>query len=609
MPPSRHRPSTPTISKNRTKAKIELLEEAAALADARRREAPKDANGHYLYAFALGRYSQGISRGQGARARLWRQDQGRAAHRHQARTKHADAHTAYGAYQAEVIDKVGGIVAGMTYGAKKDSAIEYYEKALKLFPESPITHIEYGNGLIMLFGKGRIADATRLYEKAAALKAAGRNGTPRRRIGEVGAGIIVAASPHGESHGSAQPDVRPRRGRDDRSNGHGRHGAGQGSGAAQGRAPGGGRAGCRRPPAKAGEDRHAAPHPRYRRAARRRCARPAFHFRFSTRRNSRRLFGGPLPARCGRHQERFESCRSSMSSSFRCRRPIASRRCWKARSTSNAARRPTPRARQAQVAFAYTTFVAGIKMLAKKSSNVNSVEDLRGKSVVVTKGTTSETIMKTMNEERLLKINLIVLQRPRRFLQGGERRHRCRPFPMDDVLLYGLISKAKKPPTNSPSWAVISPWRPYAIMLRKDEPGFEKIVNRALIDMFQSGEIPPHLRQVVQHQGPGRSAQPVPQGAFSRSELRILRGLDQASEFRNQGSEKTPRRAGRFLLGDRRGFFSGSRSPFARPWRHQREQHELLEFPPPTRSADVLGVRTQALVGDDPELQPRRCTK
>jgi tetratricopeptide (TPR) repeat protein len=69
-----------------------------------------------------------------------------------------------------VIDKVGGIVAGVTYGAKKDSAVEHYEKAVKLFPESPITRIEYGNGLIMLYGKARIADATKLYEQAAALK-------------------------------------------------------------------------------------------------------------------------------------------------------------------------------------------------------------------------------------------------------------------------------------------------------------------------------------------------------------------------------------------------------------------------------------------------------
>jgi tetratricopeptide (TPR) repeat protein len=154
------------------KAKLELLEEAMTLADERRRAAPKDANAQYLYAFALGRYSQGISvakalaQGYGGKIKdallaVLKLD-----------PKHAEAHTAYGAYQAEVIDKVGGLVAGMTYGAKKDSAVEHYEKAIKLYPESPITRIEYGNGLLMLFGKGRIAEATKLYEAAVALKPA-----------------------------------------------------------------------------------------------------------------------------------------------------------------------------------------------------------------------------------------------------------------------------------------------------------------------------------------------------------------------------------------------------------------------------------------------------
>ena len=82
--------------------------------------------------------------------------------------KHADAHIAYGSYQAEVVDKVGGIVAGMTYGAKKDSALEHFQKALKLNPESAIARIEYANGLILLFGKGRLADAEKLYKEAAA---------------------------------------------------------------------------------------------------------------------------------------------------------------------------------------------------------------------------------------------------------------------------------------------------------------------------------------------------------------------------------------------------------------------------------------------------------
>ena len=152
------------------KAKIALLEEAAALADARRREAPKDANAHYLYAFALGRYSQGISVVKALAQGFGGKIKEALLTALKLDAKHADAHTAFGAYQAEVIDKVGGIVAGMTYGAKKDSAIEHYEKALKLFPESPIARIEYGNGLIMLFGKSKIAEATKLYEQAAALK-------------------------------------------------------------------------------------------------------------------------------------------------------------------------------------------------------------------------------------------------------------------------------------------------------------------------------------------------------------------------------------------------------------------------------------------------------
>jgi predicted Zn-dependent protease len=71
-----------------------------------------------------------------------------------------------------VIDKVGGIVAGLTYGAKKDSALEHFERAAKLFPESPIVRIEYANGLIRLFGKTRLDDATKLYEQAAAAKPA-----------------------------------------------------------------------------------------------------------------------------------------------------------------------------------------------------------------------------------------------------------------------------------------------------------------------------------------------------------------------------------------------------------------------------------------------------
>jgi len=151
------------------KAKLALLEEAVSLAQERRGAAAKDANAHYMYAFALGRYGQGISVAKALTQGYGGKIKDALLTTMKLEPRHADANTAYGAYQAEVIDKVGGIVAGVTYGAKKDSAVEHYEKALKIFPESPIAHIEYANGLLMLFGKGRLADATKLYEKAASL--------------------------------------------------------------------------------------------------------------------------------------------------------------------------------------------------------------------------------------------------------------------------------------------------------------------------------------------------------------------------------------------------------------------------------------------------------
>jgi tetratricopeptide (TPR) repeat protein len=152
------------------KAKLSLFEEAAGWADERRGDAPKDANAHYLYAFALGRYGQGISVAKALAQGFGSKIKEALLTTLKLDPKHADAHIAYGSYQAEVINKVGGLVAGMTYGAKKDSAIEHFEKAVKLNPESAIARIEYANGLILLFGKGRIDDATSLYEEAAAMK-------------------------------------------------------------------------------------------------------------------------------------------------------------------------------------------------------------------------------------------------------------------------------------------------------------------------------------------------------------------------------------------------------------------------------------------------------
>jgi hypothetical protein len=76
-----------------------------------------------------------------------------------------------GTYHAEVIDKVGALVGGLTYGASRDAGEAHFRQALKLTPESPIAHLEFANGLVLMHGKKALADAAALYAKAAALKA------------------------------------------------------------------------------------------------------------------------------------------------------------------------------------------------------------------------------------------------------------------------------------------------------------------------------------------------------------------------------------------------------------------------------------------------------
>jgi len=156
-----------TYLENSEKAKLALLQEVAQRAEARTGEEPKEANAHYCLAYALGRYSQGISiakalsQGLGAKVKTALETTIRLS------PKHADAHIALGAFHAEIIDKVGSLL-GRTQGASKDAGLLHYKAALKLNPESAIAMIEYANGLVMLEGERRMKEATKLYEQAAA---------------------------------------------------------------------------------------------------------------------------------------------------------------------------------------------------------------------------------------------------------------------------------------------------------------------------------------------------------------------------------------------------------------------------------------------------------
>jgi hypothetical protein len=149
------------------KIKLAMFQEVVARAEAQAAAEPNNPNAHYWMAYALGRYSQGISvakalaQGLGAKVKAALETTIKLA------PKHADAHIALGAFHAEVIDKVGSLL-GKTQGASKATGLALYQQALKLTPASAIAMVEYANGLVMLEGEKRMADAEKLYADAAA---------------------------------------------------------------------------------------------------------------------------------------------------------------------------------------------------------------------------------------------------------------------------------------------------------------------------------------------------------------------------------------------------------------------------------------------------------
>lgn len=151
--------------------KLKRFEKAGELADAAIAALPDEANSHYRKAFALGRYSQGISIGKALTMGLANKVKAALDTTIKLAPKHAEAHLALAVFHAEVINKVGALIGGLTYGAKADQADAHIKTALKLTPNSPIAHVEHANVLLLLKGsKGEDAAADE-YEKAGKLKA------------------------------------------------------------------------------------------------------------------------------------------------------------------------------------------------------------------------------------------------------------------------------------------------------------------------------------------------------------------------------------------------------------------------------------------------------
>ena len=159
-----------TYLEKREKTRLDLYQEVAQRAQAQAALEPQNPNAYYWQAYALGRYSQGISVAKALAQGLGTRVKTALEQTIALQPRHADAHVALGAFHAEVIDKVGSLIGSMTYGARKDIGLTLFQDALRINLESAIGMIEYANALLMLEGDKMMKEATRWYQKAAAFK-------------------------------------------------------------------------------------------------------------------------------------------------------------------------------------------------------------------------------------------------------------------------------------------------------------------------------------------------------------------------------------------------------------------------------------------------------
>ena len=143
--------------------------------------------------------------------------------------------------------------------------------------------------------------------------------------------------------------------------------------------------------------------------------------------------------------------------------------------------------REKQVDFAITHFVASSRFVSRRSANVNALDDLRGKTVISTTGTTAMKRVAALNDEQHLGMTVL-----------GAKLHtdafeavatgRAAAFFMDDILLYGLVANAPDPS----AWVISGEpltIEPYGIMMRKGDAALKRVVDRAIRSLYQSGEI------------------------------------------------------------------------------------------------------------------------
>jgi glutamate/aspartate transport system substrate-binding protein len=179
--------------------------------------------------------------------------------------------------------------------------------------------------------------------------------------------------------------------------------------------------------------------------------------------------------------------------------------------------------RQKSVAFSPIIYVAGTKLMVKRSSGIASYRDLGGKTLVVTSGTTNEAAMKQLNDKYRLGIN-ITSARDHDESYAMLVEGRADAFATDDVLLYGFIASKKSGATLAVVGDFIT-YEPYGIMFRRDDPLMAEAVTRAFATMAQTRTLAATYRRWF--------LQPAPTGEL----LNLPMSVQLAEVFRGMGAE------------------------------------------------------------------------
>ena len=143
--------------------------------------------------------------------------------------------------------------------------------------------------------------------------------------------------------------------------------------------------------------------------------------------------------------------------------------------------------RQKQVEFSHVTFIGGTRLLVKTNSGIKEVEDLKGKTISVSQGTTNERVIKSISDQKQLGIKILnVKDHGEGFL--AVETGRVLANVSDDIQLLALANNAKKPKDYAVVGRHLS-YEPFGLMFRRGDADFKLIVNKTLSGLFRSGEI------------------------------------------------------------------------------------------------------------------------